>query len=116
MVEAFIQSALQYHEHMWYIFSMEGLSDKQAPNVSALPMELINITRLQMLRKLVMAVLFASALPVCSPMPLLASPLPLWTCVDIFAIGGQFSGPVPFLCGSAAVCCLSYPVWTLPPD
>lgn len=57
---------------------------KRAPNVSAQPLELINITRLQTLLKLVMAVLFASALPVCSPMPLLASPLPLWTSVDIF--------------------------------
>ena len=109
MVEAFIQSALQYHEHMWYIFSMAGLSGKQTLDVSALPMELNKITRLQMLLKLVLAVLFASALPVCSPMPLLASPLPLWTCVDIF----RYWWPV--LCGSAAVCCLSSPVWTLPP-
>lgn len=84
MVRAFIQSALQYHERMWYIFSMEGLSGKQAPNVSALPMELIDVTRLEMLLKLIVAVLFASALAVCSPMPLLASPLLLWTCVDIF--------------------------------
>lgn len=79
-------------------------------------MRLIKISRLEMLLNLVMAILFASALPVCSPMPLLASPLSLRTCVDVFAIGGQFSRPVLFLCGSAAVCCLSYPVWNLPPD
>lgn len=78
--------------HMWYIFRSQWWA---APDVSALPMELI--TRLQMLLKLVMAILFASALAaVCSPMPLLASPLPLWTCVDIFRyLVDSFSGPVP---------------------
>lgn len=49
-----------------------------------------------------MAVIFALALPLCSPMPLPASPLPLWTFVDILAIGGQCSDPATlpvWICG-----------------
>lgn len=84
-----------YVVHFWHERSQWS---QQVPNASALPTDLIEITRLQMLPKLVMALLFALAVPVCSPMPLLASPLPLWTCLDIFAIGGQFSGPAPSSC------------------
>lgn len=112
---------------MWYIFSMEGLSDKRAPKVSALPMELINITRLQMLQKLVMAVLFASALPVCSPnaSPCISSssldlcghfrywwavlwsrPLPVWICSCLLPLLSCMD-PAPWLIG-AALCCPTF--------
>lgn len=90
---AFIQSAFQSHEHMCCIFRI-GLSGKgKTPNVSALPMELIKITRLQMLPKLVLAALFASAPPLCSPH---ASPCIFSSSMDLCGhfryFGGQFSG------------------------
>lgn len=46
-----------------------------------------------MLLKLFVAAIFASALPLCSPSPCIS--LPLWTCMDIFAMYGQFSVPAP---------------------
>lgn len=65
-----------------------------------------------------MAVIFASALPICSPNASPCISVLLWTCMDIVffpPVCGQFSVPASFLCGSAAVCCLSCPVGTPPP-
>lgn len=94
MLTSSIWIALQYHEHTVFAWRVSVV-----------------------LLNLLMAILLASALLVCSPPPLLASPPHFWTLVDMFAVGGQFSGPVLFfLCGSAAVCCRSSPVWNLPPN
>ncbi len=107
-------SKVQYKEHMLCIFSMAAL---RCSNLLGQCSARGALTRLQTAPKAAGyggPLCFSTSCLQSHASPCISSSS-LDLCGHFSLLVGRFSRPVPLLCGSAAVCCLSYPVWTPPP-